>query len=1262
MTLIRRETEMPEARTQPRGYALLAIVMLLASATGAIASAATPVPAPITAAYPAVEPHVPRLLVGEVVTGGTSASDEWIELYNAGAVAEDLVGLELVYVTATGGTISRKQVWESSLLLEPGRHLLVANGDGAYAGLSDGLYAGGLSSVGGSVVLRTLDGQVLDSLSWGSASSSWVEGTPGAAPPAGSSLERLPGGALGNGWDTDDNSVDSVIQPFPVPQALADPPTPPAPLPTAEPTWMESHPPSPSPRAEPSPTLLPSAEPTVAPTDVPSPAPTIAPTATPAPSPTATPSPIPTAMPDPAVTVAQARALPVGTSVTVVARLSTPLGLTETGRGAFAQDATGGLALYLPSADWLPLPLGTDVQVHGRMETRYGLTTLRLDTSADLVVVGSGPPFEAVILDTGAAGDASEAQIVGVRAVVTGGAAMLADGFAVTVDDGSGPLRVLAAAATGISPDHLPSGANVELAGVLGQRDTSGTGQAGYRLHLRDGSDIVTHEAPPTPAPSPTPTATATSSPMPTVRPSPTPTRTPSPTRTPAPTPTAQATATPAPVLSIRDARVRPIGTEVTVRGVVTVEPGRLLADGFLVIQDGTGGIGVRLADPAEGSGIERGRRLEVTGDLADPYGNLEIRPDEGRWTVLGAAPLPEPSSIRSDELAESREGRLARLTGEVSRIEAGSSGSFALTVSDDRGEARVFVFGTTGMVRDRFESGQRVRATGIVGQRESSSDAGDGHRLWPRGAADLTIIAQRAPSPTARPTVRPTPRPTPRTSARPTGRVVPTPPPGGGASSIADALRRGGTATVAGTVTAPAGLLDGDGRRVTIQDRSGAVLLRFPEADALPAIGTEVRVSGTVGTYYNAPQLEVASPPQVVGRGTATASRLERPPTQAHEWSLVRVGGTVADVSRSGTAWRAELTLAGGGGSLPVAGLSSSGIPADAMVEGRSATVTGLVRRAYPTASDQRFAVVPRSGADIVVGASAPGAGSTAVDFRLTRCRGRWLRRLRTSARRTRRTRTRRASGRGSRWSHWGREWRRIRAGPRARRHHSGCGVGYRPGRSGHLRRQDRARRRPRHERDGRADPHRRWDRRGAAAYPSGSVLARPGSRGGYLGQCHRRRHGIDRGRLGSRAGVAGRHHHAGRHPDRCQGSHRRSPLAGSADRDGIGRILRIRIRTRARNGRPRRAHRGTRRLGGSCGCRVPGRLRMVAPPPARRGMAAGCRARSARQRACLTLGRAAATLRAACQTPLMQPLTLAGSEQREIRVHGPTSRYPAG
>ena len=45
----------------------------------------------------------------------------------------------------------------------------------------------------------------------------------------------------------------------------------------------------------------------------------------------------------------------------------------------------------------------------------------------------------------------------------------------------------------------------------------------------------------------------------------------------------------------------------------------------------------------------------------------------------------------------------------------------------------------------------------------------------------------------------------------------------------------------------------------------------------------------------------------------------------------------------------------------IAIAGLAGSGIPSTALIEGRQATVTGIVKRAYPTATDQRFSVVPR-------------------------------------------------------------------------------------------------------------------------------------------------------------------------------------------------------------------------------------------------------------------------------------------------------------
>jgi hypothetical protein len=80
--------------------------------------------------------------------------------------------------------------------------------------------------------------------------------------------------------------------------------------------------------------------------------------------------------------------------------------------------------------------------------------------------------------------------------------------------------------------------------------------------------------------------------------------------------------------------------------------------------------------------------------------------------------------------------------------------------------------------------------------------------------------------------------------------------------------------------------------------------------------------------------------------------------------------------VHRLGDRWRAELVV--GRERVPVAGLSGAGIPSTALVEGRRASVTGIVRRPYPGATDRRFAIVPRSAADIELGAVVAPSGTT--------------------------------------------------------------------------------------------------------------------------------------------------------------------------------------------------------------------------------------------------------------------------------------------
>ena len=82
----------------------------------------------------------------------------------------------------------------------------------------------------------------------------------------------------------------------------------------------------------------------------------------------------------------------------------------------------------------------------------------------------------------------------------------------------------------------------------------------------------------------------------------------------------------PPPALTITAARGMAIDAVVTVEGTVTVAPGRILGDRVIAIQDATAGICVRLTADTDFASILAGRHVRVTGKLAAPYANLEVR------------------------------------------------------------------------------------------------------------------------------------------------------------------------------------------------------------------------------------------------------------------------------------------------------------------------------------------------------------------------------------------------------------------------------------------------------------------------------------------------------------------------------------------------------------------------------------------------------------------------------------------------------------
>jgi hypothetical protein len=148
-------------RVRGAGQAVLLLLVLASLALVGPRSLAARPPAEFAAsvAWP-----TSTLVVSEVQTGGASASDEFAEISNAGAVAIDLTGLEVVYATSTGSTVTRKASWTAATILEPGRHLLIANSAGVSRPIADATYSGGFAATGGAILLQPIGGTPIDAV------------------------------------------------------------------------------------------------------------------------------------------------------------------------------------------------------------------------------------------------------------------------------------------------------------------------------------------------------------------------------------------------------------------------------------------------------------------------------------------------------------------------------------------------------------------------------------------------------------------------------------------------------------------------------------------------------------------------------------------------------------------------------------------------------------------------------------------------------------------------------------------------------------------------------------------------------------------------------------------------------------------------------------------------------------------------------------------------------------------------------------------
>jgi len=189
--------------------------------------------------------------------------------------------------------------------------------------------------------------------------------------------------------------------------------------------------------------------------------------------------------------------------------------------------------------------------------------------------------------------------------------------------------------------------------------------------------------------------------------------------------------------ITIAEARSLPLGTVVTIDGVVTVPSGAFSSSTFdqgFAIQDRTGGIYVSVPDNL---GFTLRQQVRVTGKLADTVlPGLLVLVDVTDVKVHGSGPKVRPVPVATGDVGEDTEGRLVTITGTITQpIVNDLPFGFIVFINDGSGEVHLFVCASTGIDVSGLSPGQTVEITGFSGQFASDFE------VDPRIQSDIRVI-----------------------------------------------------------------------------------------------------------------------------------------------------------------------------------------------------------------------------------------------------------------------------------------------------------------------------------------------------------------------------------------------------------------------------------------------------------------------------------------------------------------------------------------
>jgi hypothetical protein len=339
----------------------------------------------------------------------------------------------------------------------------------------------------------------------------------------------------------------------------------------------------------------------------------------------------------PLESIADARAMAVGTTVHVAGVVTMAPGTTGSALLFTIGDPTGGVFVRLDGA-LDGLAIGRSVEVAGTLASPYGQLEIRYPVGMKLGSLDGDPAPVRVRL--GALDESTEGSLV--MAIGTVDSVRVESGrLILEVGDGSVEVRVMADPASGLGRSDVTRGDFVIVTGIVGQYASASGAADGYRLWLRNRSDLVVlsiggGSTGGAAAPTAIPQATSAGS-------SPAPTR--------------------VQIASLGDR----IGQRVTISGVVTVADG-----GRAVLDDGTGQ--VRIGGEAAASriaGLVPGDAVEAGGLVTLDSDGLLLEVDEmtmvtlpGAGSTAGEAGSAAASALRPGSRASAPAGLLAADSG----------------------------------------------------------------------------------------------------------------------------------------------------------------------------------------------------------------------------------------------------------------------------------------------------------------------------------------------------------------------------------------------------------------------------------------------------------------------------------------------------------------------------------------------------------------------------------------------------------------------